>query len=311
MSTDDDFVQHLRARADAATPPVDVRTDRVVPRARRRRAWTRAAGTGAVALVAVTGVVVGQSWADAPWRTGGEQVLPAATASPTAGTSPAPTAAPSPDPTGTTSGTAQGAAPYWYKLITGPDGVSERSEQWRSTDRPGLSVEDGDLATAWASGPDDYVGRFVIDGERFDPLRDPSLLPTDPTALESVLRASVEPDRRGGTDDDKVYGMIYDVLNEYPGWMPTDLLLAMWQVAGSLPGSTVTAGEDSLGRPGEVLLRPGTQNGSDRLVIDPATGLLLEMNSGDRVRVIQQGPADTVPVEPTLEMAGCTAWESC
>jgi hypothetical protein len=311
MSTDEDFVQHLRARADAAAPAVDVRTDRVVPRARRRRAWTRTAGTGAVALIAVTGVVVGQSWADAPWRTGGEQVLPAATASPTTGASPAPTAVPSPDPTGTTSGTAQGAAPYWYTLITGPDGGGERFESWESPDRPGLLLWDGDLANPAATGPTTVIGRFRIDGEWVDMLRDPSALPSDPVALEAVLRDSVEPDRRSGTDDEKVYGMAYDLLNDSPGWLPTDLLLATWQVAGSLPGSTVAPGQDALGRPGEVLTRPGAENGPDRLVIDPATGLLLEMNSGDAVRVIQQGPADTVPVEPTLEMAGCTAWESC
>lgn len=309
MSTDDDFVQHLRARADAATPSVDVRTDLVVPRARRRRAWTRTAGAGAVALVAVTGVVVGQSWADAPWRTGAELVLPAATASPTTAPSPAP--APSASPTTTTSGTVQGAAPYWYKLFTTPDGSGERSESWLSPDRPGLLVSDGDLTTAAATGPSNVIGRFRIGGEWVEMLRDPSALPSDPVALEAVLRDSVEPDRRSGTDDDKVYGMTYDLLNDGAHLLPSDLLLAAWQVAGSLPGSTVEPGQDSLGRSGEVLTRPGTQNGSERLVIDPATGLLLEMNSGDAARVIQQGPADGVPVEPTLEMAGCTSWETC
>jgi hypothetical protein len=311
MSTDDDFTRHLRDLADSATPTVDVQTDRVVPRARRRRALTRSAGAGAVGMVAVVGVLVGHGWADAPWRTDDGLVLPAATGTPTADESPAPTPESTPAPTQTTSGTAQGAAPYWYTLITGPDGGGERFESWQSPDRPGLLVWDGDLANPAAMGPTTVIGRFRIDGEWVDMLRDPSALPTDPVALEAVLRASVEPDRRSGTDEDKVYGMAYDLLNNSPGWLPTDLLLATWQVAGSLPGSTVAPGQDSLGRAGEVLTRPGTENGSDRLVIDQATGLLLEMNSGDGIRVIQQGPADSVPLEPTLEMAGCTAWETC
>lgn len=307
MSTDDDITRRLRDLAGAVTPTVDVRTARVVPRARRRRALTRSAGAGAVGLVAVVGVLVGQGWTDAPWRTGGVQVLPAATGTPTV----EPTPDPTPDPTQTPSGTAQGAAPYWYKLITEPGGGGERFESWQSPDRPGLLVWDGDLANPAAMGPTNVIGRFRMDGEWVEMLRDPSALPTDPVALEAVLRDSVEPDRRSGTDDDKVYGMAYDLLNGSPGWLPTDLLLAVWQVAGSLPGSTVAPGQDALGREGEVLTRPGTENGSDRLVIDPKTGLLLEMGSGDDVRVIQQGPADSVPLEPTLEMAGCTAWETC
>jgi hypothetical protein len=208
-------------------------------------------------------------------------------------------------------GTAQGAAPYWYTLITGPDGTGERFESWTSPDRPGLLVWDGDLANPGALGPSNVLGSFRIGGEWVDMLRDPAALPTDPAALEQVFRDSVEPDRRSGTDDDKVYGMAYDLLNTDAGWLPTALLQAAWQVAGSLPGSTVVAGEDSLGRAGEVLTRPGAQGGPERMVVDPATGLILEMNSGANTRVIQQSPADSVPVQPSLEGTGCRSWDTC
>ncbi|NHT17170.1 hypothetical protein [Cellulomonas sp. IC4_254] len=309
MSTDDEFARELRSRVDASAPTIDVRLTGVVPRARRRRAWTRAAGAGAAGGLVLAGVLVGQAWAGAPWST---HTL----AGPAATGEPVETGEPSPEPSAAAdaarrAGTAQGAAPYWYTLITGPDGSGERFESWASPDRPGLLVWDGDLTNPAAMGPTNVIGRFRIGGEWVDMLRDPAALPTDPAALEQVFRDSVEPDRRSGTDDDKVYGMAYDLLNGSPGWLPTALLQAAWQVAGSLPGSTVVPGVDSLGRPGEVLTRPETVNGSDRLVVDPATGLILEMNSGDAIRLLQQSPADTIPLEPTLEMAGCTAWESC
>lgn len=323
MSTDDEFARHLRSRVEAAAPTISVDTARVVPRARRRRAWTRAAGAGAAGGLVLAGVLAAQAWAGAPWST---HTL----AGPAGAGTPAATAEPTPDPSAEATaaedardaaeaaadaalraGTAQGAAPYWYTLITGPDGTGERSESWTSPDRPGLLVWDGDLTNPAAKGPTSVIGRFRIDGEWVDMLRDPTALPTDPVALERVFRDSVEPDRRGGTDDEKVYGMAYDLLNNSPGWLPTALLQAAWEVAGSLPGSTVVPGEDSLGRPGEVLTRPNEQNGPSRLVVDPATGLILEMNSGDAVRVLQQAPADSVPLEPTLEMAGCVAWETC
>ncbi|VTR77106.1 hypothetical protein [Cellulomonas hominis] len=312
MSTDDEFVRHLRDRADAV-PTVPVDTSRVLPRARRRRAATRTAGAGAVAVLVVAGVVVGQAWAGAPWRTGPAQIAPAVTATvePTPGPTPAPT------PTGATTtgtattGTAQGAAPYWYVLSVTQDADGEhRSESWSSRERPGLLMWDGDLTNLAAMGPTSVVGRFRIDGEWVDMLRDPARLPTEPAALEAVLRDSVEPDRRSGSDDDKVHGMTHDLLLQ-GGTLPTDLLVAVWQVAKGLPGSTVTVGTDSIGRPGEILEYAASEGGVERTVVDPATGLVLEMGSADHPAVVHQGPADSVPVEPTLEMAGCTAWETC
>lgn len=326
MSTDDEFVRDLRSRVEAAAPTVDVRLTGVVPRARRRRAWTRAAGAGAAGGLVLAGVLVGQAWAGAPWSTHtlagpagtGEAV---ATASPTADASAsaaeveaaedARAAAEAAADAALRYGTAQGAAPYWYSRTAAPDGITDLHESWASPDRPGLLVWGGDLGNTEATASSHVIGRFRIDGEWVDMLRDPAALPTDPAALEQVFRDSVEPDRRSGSDDEKVYGMAYDLLNNNPGWLPTTLLQAAWQVAGSLPGSTVVAGEDSLGRAGEVLTRPGAEGGPERIVVDPATGLILEMNAGANTRVLQQSPADAVPVQPSLDGTGCTAWESC
>ncbi|MEN1976926.1 hypothetical protein [Cellulomonas olei] len=343
MTTDEEFARELRERALAAAPPSAVDLDAVIPRARRRRARGRAAGAGALALVAVTGVVAAQAWAGGPGG-GASDVGPAgtgslgrtATVAPTDGASleaeaeaarraaeaaareaasgPAATDAAGTDGAGTIepgSGTAQGAAPYWYVLMESPaaDGGTERTETWRSRELPGLIVSDGDLTAPAAMGPTNVVGRFRIDGVWVDMLRDPALLPTDAGALGQVLRDSVEPDRGGeGSDDDKVFGMVQDLLRD-GGILPTDLLRAAVGVAGGLPGATVADGTDDRGRPGTVVeYRPST-GGTERLVVDPATGLPLQV--GDAVYLEQHSAEDT-PVEPTLEMAGCgESWETC
>ncbi|WP_217615842.1 hypothetical protein [Cellulomonas sp. GbtcB1] len=322
MSTDDEFARDLRSRVEAAAPTIDVHLTGVVPRARRRRAWTRAAGAGAAGGLVLAGVLVGQAWAEAPWSSG-------TLAGPAATTTPVATAEPSADASASAAaeaardaadaaadaalrdGTAQGAAPYWYTLTVAPDGVTDRHESWQSPDRPGLLVRGGDLGNTEATAPSYTAGRFRIDGQWIDEVRDADVLPTDPAALEQVFRDSIEPDRRSGSDDEKVYGMAYDLLNNNPGWLPTTLLQAAWQVAGSLPGSTVVPGEDSLGRAGEVLTRPGAQGGAERIVVDPATGLILEMNSGANTRVFQQSPADAVPAQPSLDGTGCRSWDAC
>lgn len=310
MSTDDEFAHQLRSRVDSAAPTIDVDTVRVVPRARRRRAVTRGVGVGAVGLVAVAGLVVGQAWADAPWRAGPAAIGPAATTAATTVPSPTPAPTDAPDDPDVASGTAQVAAPYWYTKYTSASGIHE---SWTSRDRPGLLVSDGDLAGAEVVEPSDVVGRFRIDGVWHEMLRDPGLLPTNPASLEEVFRASVEPDRRSGTDDDKVFGMAYDLLND-GSWLPSPLLQAAWRVARSLPGAEVTTGTDDAGRAGEVLVyTPSGVDGPMQLVADPATGALLQIDSlaGNGPVVIEHARVDAVPVQPPLEGTGCTSWEDC
>lgn len=307
---DDEFARVLRDRLDAAAPRVHVHTERVLPRAHRRRAVVRSL----TATAALTAVVAGGAWAaDArPW---GEQgpVGPAVTGQtdptrpdPTVtDPAPAPSAVPTADPVEPAQGT------YWYTLVqsSGAEGT-HTNESWRSLTEPGLLVRDGDLANAGAMGPVNVLGRFRIDGGWVDMLRDDTLLPSDPAALEAVLRASVEPDRRSGTDDDKVFGMTQDLLHD--AWrLPVDLRQAVWTVAAGLPGSVTGEGTDATGRPGDTLEH--SQDGVvTRWVREATTGLLLEESSdGWAHTYTEQRWVDAPPVEPTLEMAGCTAWVSC
>ncbi|GEA86801.1 hypothetical protein [Cellulomonas cellasea] len=305
MTTDDD-AQDLLARLDAVVPRIGVRTSRVIPRARRRRALRRTVGT-----LVLAGVVAGTGWvAQAqPWSPRTVTLLPAqpTAEAPSAPAEPTPTAAADP-----ADGSPIPPGAWWYTLnrSTGPDGEVSTSETWISPHQPGLGASNGDYANADSFGPRQVIGTFVIDGERVEMLRDVSRLPTDPAALEQVFRASIEPDRRSGTDDEKVYGMAYDLLIQ--SGLPEGLRHAAWAVAAGLPGTTVTSGSDATGRPGEVLDRPGAENGAPHLVRDPATGLLLELGSGlTTTVVVEQRLVHSLPVEPSLENSGCTAWESC
>lgn len=306
MTTDDD-AQDLLSRLDTVVPRIDVRTSRVIPRARRRRALRRSAGT-----LVLAGMVVGAGWvAQAqPWSPHTVTLLPA---QPTA--APSEPAEPTPTPTPTLAPEDQSPVPvgaWWYTLYrsTGPDGEVSTSETWLSPHQPGIGASNGDYANADSFGPGNVIATFMIDGAWVEVRKDSGLLPTDPAALERVFRASIEPDRRSGTDDEKVYGMAYDLLID--DGLPEGLRHAAWAVAAGLPGTTVTPGTDATGRPGEVLDRPGAENGAPHLVRDPATGLLLELGSSmSTTVVVEQRLVHSLPVEPSLESSGCTSWESC
>lgn len=311
----DDFTQRLRERADAAAPQIDVDTSTVLSRGRRRRTARRSATGLAVAATLVTGGWVAQA---APWMPSADPVRVATWGE---DGSPADTGTPSAEPTaaveneqveeyGGPDGVPSGS--WWYERS---EGDGEVMEVWSSREQPGLLVWDGDLTTATGIGPKNTLGRFRIDGEWVDMVRDPAMLTTDPVALADVLYASVEPDVRTGTPDEKVAGMVRDLLAE-GGLLPAELRHAVWTVGTRLPGVQVREAEDSTGRPGEVL--EYTQDGApSALVRDPVTGLLLEEamylgtdDAWSRV-YLEQRVADTVPVEPTLENAGCADWSTC
>lgn len=308
-----DVTQRLQAWAETAVPTVDVDTSTVVVRGRRRRA-TRRAATG----LAVAAVVAGGVW--------GAQAVPPWTAASTlgpAGSAPVGTtgAIPTPSADGTPSVTdaptdeeTEGipAGSWWYTRSASGDEVTET---WQSREQPGLLMWDGDTTTASGIGPINSFGGFRIDGQWVDMVRDPALLPTDPDELRAVLYASVEPDRRTGTDDEKVAGMARDLLAR-GGLMGTELRHAVWEALAGVPGVRVTEGQDSLGRFAEVL--EYTQDGSRAtLVRDPETGLLLEeatylgTEHSWTTTYLEQKVVDSVPVEPTLENAGCASWETC
>ena len=152
--------------------------------------------------------------------------------------------------------------------------------------------------------------RFKIDGRWGDMLRDPGARPTQGPAPAGLLRASVEPDRRTGSDDDEVFAMATELL-ETGARLPEPLPHAAWDAAVEVPGSVVTVGADTSGRTGEVLTFSGTK-ASNRLVRDPAAGLLLEQDTGSIV-VIFTVPefTDIIPLEPPIEVSGCVNWSSC
>ncbi|MGN8244797.1 hypothetical protein ACTHAM_001904 [Cellulomonas soli] len=319
MDHDEDFARLLRDRLDDIAPRIDVDTTRVVPRARRHR--TRVRSVGAVAVVAA---LAGGGWLvdSAPW--GGAALAPASSTTATPTGDPSPLSTPTDEQTDavTAQRTAAEAAAdaaaaadagWWYVraqyLQSGQVGTLET---WSSRTLPGLIVDDGDLTTASGKGPSTVIGRFRIDGVWVDQLRDVNRLPTDTTALEAVLRASVEPDRRSGSDDDKVFGMARDLLLE-AGLQPVALRHAAWGVLSGVPGATASLGTDSLDRPGEVVEYTTAAGEAQRLVRDPATGLLLEESTGagwSQVYLAQR-TVTSLPVEPTLENSGCTAWATC
>ncbi|MFP3713127.1 hypothetical protein [Puerhibacterium sp. TATVAM-FAB25] len=313
---DEDFGRELRELADAVVPRIDVRTARVVPAARRRRARRRAAtGVGALTAVVVAAgwTVQAQPWAPGPEQTAVLQVASSPTPSP-------PTEAGWPD------------APYWYVrseiASTSSSGDLDVvvSEHWYGHTEPGLWFEDGDTSAPTASGPAAW-GRFMVDGADtligWDELYE---LPTDPDRLEQILRDSVEEGRSVGTPDDKVAEMALELLDASPA--PPALRDAAWHVITGLPGTTVLEeATDAAGRTGVGATRT-VEGTTYRLVYDADEHRLLEranvagaamvqdVVTGDldvtsRKTYLEERPASAPPIEPTLEMAGCARWENC
>lgn len=210
---------------------------------------------------------------------------------------------------------------YWHVLaeVRAADGtVTETRESWSSRERPGVVVSDGDLDGAAVSGPKAVLGGFVVDGVHVEMLAEPAYLPTDPAALAAVLRASVQADiaddRGVGTEDDRVIERVVGLLTEQGGLLTQDLRLALWQAAGTVPGAVVTAATDPGGRSAARLEYTPSSGGTERLFVDPATVLELarsDADSGETVVVLEQGPASTIPRQPTLAWSGCAHWQSC
>lgn len=307
--SDETFADRLRARADLVVPAFDVDPERVVRRARTRRAVSRSVAltvTAAVVVVAGAWAAPGLGWDPFPRR--GPAWSGAASWTDGAAPTPHATSTTSAAPTAPTTPT---VPTYWYARTetTTSDGTHVR-ETWSSTERAGLWIDDGDLTAPGAFGPRDVLGRFRIDGQWVEMLRDPAVLPTSPAALAAVLYASIEPDRAQGTDDQKVFTRVHDLLMS-GGTLPADLRLALWDVAAGLPGAAVADGEDSTGRSGRVL-EYRAHEGDVRWVGDPSTGLLLERDEpSGRTVYVEQHATQEIPLEPTIEMAGCLTWETC
>ena len=318
MTQDEDFSRYLRERIGAVGPAITVDTTRVVARARRRRA---VAGTcGALALTVVLG---GTGWAvdTEPWNQlavtpaghGAVRVTGASGEAP-------PTARLTTDPADAgfwhpvdPADAGWPDAAFWHTVTQTTDGPGtvSRREDWSGHTRPGLLVADGDLAHATGVGPSAW-GDLMINGTRtliyWDELY---RLPSDPAALETLIRASSQDGVGPANPDDKVFNQARDLVNATPA--PPPLRRALWAIMSGLPGAKITTHvADATGRPGSLLEYSGT-GGDYAMVFDPADGRLLEQRSGHGVRstVLEQGPATGTPVEPTLASSGCVDWKTC
>ncbi|MBD7918439.1 hypothetical protein H9657_09130 [Cellulomonas sp. Sa3CUA2] len=152
----------------------------------------------------------------------------------------------------------------------------------------------------------------MVAGVRYEMLADPRVLPTQADELTRVVRASLQPDRGQGSDDDRVFEAARTALSEGGLW-GQEHRAAFWGVVAALPGVEAAEGQDGAGRTGEVLRYTDSGGVVHQLVRDPATGLLLEESGGDGswTRYLEQRPAPEVPLEPTIELAGCATWATC
>lgn len=348
MTEDEQFVERLRAHVDPLAPAIHVDAAAILARGRRRRTARNALGlTGGVAMVAA--VATGAAALGVPgWGDGegapaasGAATPPAVTSTPPAeeGASeplPAPVApygtadfAVSADGvmTGASGDPWPGDELYWYtadELRDASGTVLESHESWQSRERPGLGMTDGDTAGAFAMGPTAVLGGFTVDGVELDLLAEPAYLPTDPAALDEVVRETVARDQRDGAGrgpvDQRVFQRVTELLAWSGGTLPQDLRDALWQVAVSVPGAEARVGTDPEGRTADVVhfaYEPG--DGPDiELYRAPGTGLVIAthyLSDGTSPEtwdvVTEQGPTSTIPLQPTLELAGCAAWATC
>lgn len=201
-------------------------------------------------------------------------------------------------------------AAYWHTSYVYTDvqaGVeSARVETWAGHQEWSVMVN-----TAEGSS-EPFLSGHAIFGPRitWDEL---FALPTDPAALESALRRYLQPDDPDSINDAAIWGAVFDLLAASPA--TPALRQALFEVAAQL--SDTTAGgdvTDSTGRPGVLVI-----HNSERLIVDPETGLLLERvwDYGTdippyRATYLEQGPTDTAPYAPYPDLpAGCTLDAPC
>jgi hypothetical protein len=216
-----------------------------------------------------------------------------------------------------------GDARYWHTVTTyvqeglGADGAEHRRESWNARVEPGLLVDEGvDASDPIGMGAARFqVGATSLDWAGLD------ALPTDPVALRDLLYTDLPENSR--SEDDLAFDQITALLVESPA--SPALRAALWKIASQIDGVRLV-GEvtDAAGRTGtalEMTIRYDHGTEVRRLVVDPETGTLLErVDSYDgpgtetdtryRATYLEQGPADTLPVQPQL-LPGCTSWDRC
>ena len=187
--------------------------------------------------------------------------------------------------------TTAGMAPYRQELWLAHhgDGIIMSEDPAIPTGPDGAPLyRDAGPSTFIAGGTVDWDGLYT--------------LPTDPIALESVLRNGSRADNHWDKDT-QLWVAVTDLLRFSPA--SSALRRALWQIAATIPGvDLIGHTTDALSRPGVAIERDMTDEGlyRTRLVLDPDTGQVLEELSyepdgrvGYRMTVIDQGPATTAP----------------
>ncbi|MDM7855316.1 CU044_5270 family protein [Cellulomonas alba] len=193
-------------------------------------------------------------------------------------------------------------AAYWHVVSEQQDGdgPAYHREIWLGRLVPGV-LEDARLEDHRAGGP---VRTIPLDATVFDAGAAVDwaglyALPTDPDALERVLRAGSA--GAGPDPDTELWVVVGDLLRETPA--SPQLRAALWDVAARVPGVTVVGTvQDHAGRTGKAVERTMPGSGRERLILDTSDGRLLEQvdygpSGGARYRqtILSQGPAATAP----------------
>lgn len=177
--------------------------------------------------------------------------------------------------------------PYWHVVEQEQrdGGPVVRREIWLGHTQPGVLHDP--IAGPGGGGYTRLTPALFLEGITWDQLYQ---LPTEPVALEQVLRADGV--GHGPDADSELWDEATRALVESPA--SPSLRRALWEVAARVPGvRALGARTDALGRNGIAL-----QRDDETFLIDTKTGTLLQHSGGSSFRYtyVSQGPAAAEPV---------------
>jgi hypothetical protein len=197
-------------------------------------------------------------------------------------------------------------AAFWYSRSRGQQSGEQvwTRQIWLGHREPGRIVSD--RLDGGAAVPLDGPARFGVGGGDSTDWDGLWSLPTDPAALEKVLRQG----RRGtGADaDSQLFVAVGDLLRESPA--PPALRAALYRVAARVPGVTLVGQvTDREGRAGVAVERTGGNGSTTRYVVDPADGRLLQEEERGVCEpvAVGTGPQAPAPAAPPRSCTG-TYW---
>lgn len=181
-------------------------------------------------------------------------------------------------------------ARYWHASSTYVrDGKTFHRQIWIGRTGDSTLIDPGvepGISTVTNPTVDTYFGPGITWAQLY-------ALPTEPVALAAALRRYDT--GQGQNPDQQLFSTVAELLGESPAAPP--LRRALYRVAAAVPGvRAIGPVTDRAGRRGQ-----GVSRDDEELVIDTATGQLLQERQGTRwVGTLEsQGPASTAPT-PTL-----------